>query len=255
MARIIKFSGYMIDNIGKVTEDDFQVNGTFLQHFHMESEQVRDLKESGLLDVNCDLAICEKYFRSEPTKSDRVIVPGKRYRHFKTGKIVEVIAISQDTEHPGSFSVVYRCKDQDNNDKIWHRPYDMFAGPVDRKKYPYAMQSLRFEEVEPRNHEKYRVYISGPITNNKDYKYDFWKAQALIMSKRYCTCINPAHLFEGMPEDMTYDEIMRVDLAALETCDAIYMLKGYKSSKGALKELQRANEMGLKVIYEEEENN
>lgn len=90
-----------------------------------------------------DLAECEKYFRDKyPVREDRSVEVGKTYRHFK-GKIVEVIAISQDTESPGQYYVVYKCEDG----AIWSRPYGMFVGKVDRKKYPDADQEYRFEEV------------------------------------------------------------------------------------------------------------
>lgn len=54
-----------------------------------------------------------------------------------------MIAISQDTESPGQYYVVYKCEDG----AIWSRPYGMFVGKVDRKKYPDADQEYRFEEV------------------------------------------------------------------------------------------------------------
>lgn len=58
-------------------------------------------------------------------------------------KIVEIIAISQDTESPGQFYVVYKCEDG----AIWSRPYGMFISKVDQEKYPDADQEYRFEEV------------------------------------------------------------------------------------------------------------
>lgn len=97
-------------------------------------------------DVNevYDLAECEKYFHDKyPVRENRSVEVGKTYRHFK-GKIVEVIAISQDTESPGQYYVVYKCEDG----AIWSRPYGMFVGKVDRKKYPDADQEYRFEEVQ-----------------------------------------------------------------------------------------------------------
>lgn len=98
---------------------------------------------------NCDLAECEKYFHDKyPVREDRSVEVGKAYRHFK-GKIVEVIAISQDTESPGQYYVVYKCEDG----AIWSRPYGMFVGKVDRKKYPDADQEYRFEEVQ-NGHQK-----------------------------------------------------------------------------------------------------
>ena len=88
------------------------------------------------------LKIVKKRLGKYPVREDRSVEVGKTYRHFK-GKIVEVIAISQDTESPGQYYVVYKCEDG----AIWSRPYGMFVGKVDRKKYPDADQEYRFEEV------------------------------------------------------------------------------------------------------------
>ena len=43
---------------------------------------------------------------------------------------------------------------------------------------------------------------------------------------------------------------MDADLAAVRSCDAIYLLKGWESSRGAKKELAEAMAHGLKVMQE-----
>ncbi len=48
-----------------------------------------------------------------------------------------------------------------------------------------------------------------------------------------------------------YTEIMKLDLAELERCDAIYLLNDWIDSPGANKELSRAKELGLAVWFEE----
>lgn len=62
-------------------------------------------------------------------------------RILQREKIVEVIAISQDTEAPGHYQVVYKCDDG----SVWSRPYGMFVSKVDKEKYPDAKQEYRFE--------------------------------------------------------------------------------------------------------------
>lgn len=126
------------------------MNDTFGQHVHVKEADILDWTDENPLNYeNCDLAECEKYFRDKyPVREDRSVEAGKTYRHFK-GKIVEVIAISQDTESPGQYYVVYKCEDG----AIWSRPYGMFVGKVDRKKYPDADQEYRFEEVQ-NGHQK-----------------------------------------------------------------------------------------------------
>lgn len=74
----------------------------------------------------------------------REIIPGKKYMHFK-GKeyLVTDIAIHSETRE---LYVVYKALYGDF--KTFIRPYEMFASPVDREKYPDVKQEYRFEEIE-----------------------------------------------------------------------------------------------------------
>ena len=71
----------------------------------------------------------------------REIIVGKTYRHFK-GTLHKVIAIAKHTETLEDL-VIY-----DHDGQIWARPYAMFAGEVDHKKYPDIKQKYRFEEYD-----------------------------------------------------------------------------------------------------------
>lgn len=46
----------------------------------------------------------------------------------------------------------------------------------------------------------------------------------------------------------THDEYMRVCLEMLKMCDAIYMIPGWETSKGATKEYEYAKKLGL-IVY------
>lgn len=76
---------------------------------------------------------------------DRIIKTNKIYRHFK-GNLYLVVAIAQHTE-TNEKMVVYKALYGD--ELVYVRPYDMFASEVDRKKYPNAKQTYRFEEYSP----------------------------------------------------------------------------------------------------------
>ena len=116
-------------------------------HLHEECVDIGEWDFDHPLNyTDCDFAECEKYFKKEPSiKSDREPKIGEIYKHFKTGRKVKVLAISQDTENVGSFYVVYEYL---GDGSIWNRPYNMFCSEVDKEKYPNAKQKYRFELVE-----------------------------------------------------------------------------------------------------------
>lgn len=92
-----------------------------------------------------------------------------------------------------------------------------------------------------------RTYISGPITSDPKYKEHF-EAAAKRLRQEGISCWNPA---EGEPDPKkTWADYMREDLAALLRCRAIYMLKGWRRSKGARLELYVAKALGYMVLYE-----
>ena len=80
---------------------------------------------------------------------EKEIKVGRIYRHFKGDYyLVEDIVI--DSETKGKM-VLYRALYGDG--KRYVRPYEMFASPVDKVKYPNVEQKFRFElqEIETLN--------------------------------------------------------------------------------------------------------
>ena len=49
-----------------------------------------------------------------------------------------------------------------------------------------------------------KVYISGAITGVDNYR-EIFSAAANKLKDRGCTVYNPADIFDGMPEETTYD--------------------------------------------------
>lgn len=105
---------------------------------------------------------------------------------------------------------------------------------------------------------KMKIYISGSITNNENYKEQFMNAEIALI-KTYPKLIwifNPAfdidHFVE--PEELEkweWEDYMKFCIPILMDCDIIYMLKGWQESKGAKIEYKLAVALGYKVIFEE----
>ncbi len=96
-----------------------------------------------------------------------------------------------------------------------------------------------------------RVYISGKISGTEDYKERFAKAEKKLWREGFRT-VNPldipAHCNDGEP---SWSDYMREDIKRLVDCKAIYMMKGWKESKGASLEHHIAIELGMVVFYED----
>lgn len=152
MARIFRFSGYFIDN-DKYPYEDWELENALLDEIttmvesyavhQLHIEQGEDFVIDGELEENCDLALLTRHFKKDVDYNfDRPIPQtGEKYRHFKQGKIVNIIGICRHTETT-EISVVYSCEGH-----IWNRPLEMFMSEVDKEKYPDAKQRYRFEVI------------------------------------------------------------------------------------------------------------
>ena len=90
------------------------------------------------------------------------------------------------------------------------------------------------------------IYISGKVTGLKDYYARFEKAENDLIKMGYSP-INPV---KNAPYGKSWEYYMRTDIVKLMCCDSIYMLKGWRSSKGARLERYIAKILGFKIIYE-----
>ncbi len=89
-----------------------------------------------------------------------------------------------------------------------------------------------------------RVYIAGPMTGHKDCnRAEFFSIAADLKDLGYIV-LNPATLPEGLKQG----EYMDICLAMVRAASAIYMLKGYENSKGALTEFAYAEKLELEII-------
>ena len=99
-----------------------------------------------------------------------------------------------------------------------------------------------------------KIYISGAISNTDDFMERFAKAEKELTDKGW-SVVNPAKVNAQLPEDTSYEEYMKMSFCMLDMCDGIYMLKGWKKSWGANRELGYAMAKNMIIMYEQERAN
>lgn len=95
-----------------------------------------------------------------------------------------------------------------------------------------------------------KVYISGPITGHQDYMKQFDHAERLLRLHGYET-INPARENDRMPEGTTWEQYMARCWKLIRPAEAIYLMDGWNTSRGACMELTWATHMGIRIMTEQ----
>lgn len=99
--------------------------------------------------------------------------------------------------------------------------------------------------------DKMRVYLSGPITGTADVERRFKEAAKRIRDMGHIP-VNPYYVDKALPGG-THSEYMAIDTILLDLSDAIYMMAGWKKSRGARCEYIHAKTRGHEIIFEEAE--
>ena len=86
------------------------------------------------------------------------------------------------------------------------------------------------------------VFLSGPITENIDYKRDFRRAERKMRKLGYIV-LNPARA----PLGMRREQYIYIDNAMLDVADVVCMLPGWENSDGAQAEYKRAEKQGKAI--------
>ena len=117
-----------------------------------------------------------------------------------------------------------------------------------------------------------KIYLSGPMTGYKDYNYPKFQSIAAELRAKGYEVVDPATdvspmMFGGeeitisglhelmdngtVNQEESWRCFLRGDIVKLMTdCDAIYLLKGWKASKGARFERTCAKRMGYTEFSE-----
>ncbi|MFO8012526.1 MAG: DUF4406 domain-containing protein [Phycisphaerae bacterium] len=92
-----------------------------------------------------------------------------------------------------------------------------------------------------------RIYISGPMTGREDLNFPAFHAAAERFAEAGWRVSNPALNFGGRT-DLPRQAYLRADVAMLAKCDAIALLPGWQTSRGATLEAVLAAELGLRFF-------
>ena len=91
-----------------------------------------------------------------------------------------------------------------------------------------------------------RVYISGPITGHANQNRPAFTVARRELQARGFDVVDPHDLHVVGEHD--HATFMRVDLDALDACEAIYVLPGWETSAGCLAELHHSRAVGRLVM-------
>lgn len=94
-----------------------------------------------------------------------------------------------------------------------------------------------------------RIYISGAITGEPNYKNKF--KQAVKKARELFPLdiiVNPAKLPGIFPEG-THDDYMEICMIMLKKCDTVCLIPGWENSVGATEEHDFAIRAGKFVVY------
>lgn len=98
-----------------------------------------------------------------------------------------------------------------------------------------------------------KIYISGPITGlpYQEARAKFCWAEEIIRQAGH-TAINPTDL----PKGLTWGVYMQIACSIIGSGepDAIYMMEGWRESRGSMIEWLMARAMKIQTLYEEEED-
>lgn len=91
-----------------------------------------------------------------------------------------------------------------------------------------------------------KFYIAGPMTGLPDFNRPAFHNAATRIFEQGHVALNPATL----PDGLSQFEYMDICFAMVRAADAIFMLRGWEKSDGAVAEHALAKKLGLSIILE-----
>lgn len=89
-----------------------------------------------------------------------------------------------------------------------------------------------------------KLYLCGPMTGIDAFNYPLFFAESDRLHKLGYSVENPA----ANPEQADWASYLRVALTQMLTCDAVALLPGWATSRGACLEVHVAKALGMPVL-------
>lgn len=143
---------------------------------------------------------------------------------------------------PEQITAAIEAKQTRNEGRTWP---DWRTAPPDR-----AIEHNRSSEDQapPSN---LRVYLCGPMTGFEAHNFPAFHAAAARLRALELDVVNPAELHPE-PGERGWHECLRIDLAAMLTCQVVALLPGWQGSNGAHLEIHVAHRVGLTIMMAED---
>ena len=140
----------VVKSITKEPDGNINFYGVADDHWGGARGTVISTKHGGIRVITDEAPFAIKWWKEKYKRAEEHNQAWRRdwkafdkVRHFK-GTEYLIIGLGKDTE-TGREVVIY--KKADGTGEVWVRPRDMFEGPVDKIKYPNALQDWRFELI------------------------------------------------------------------------------------------------------------
>lgn len=100
-----------------------------------------------------------------------------------------------------------------------------------------------------------KIYIAGPMSGIADHNFPAFDSAREALVHEGHTVVSPADLTRRyrllelpLSDKERYARAMRIDITELMTCDAVYVLPGFRKSRGCKVELSIARVLAMPII-------
>jgi hypothetical protein len=99
-----------------------------------------------------------------------------------------------------------------------------------------------------------KFYLAGPMTGHPEFNYPAFEKAAMILREGVKLDLACPHEVihdgvDGIRGALPYEEYVRAGLKLLLECQAIILMSGWETSKGAINELMVAKMCNMKVYF------